>query len=418
MAENALRNLQIFRNGALLTGTMSDVKALIEQAYADGNLVLRDGEPISVRYHAAESDEVKGLLGVAYNNGTTKKILWSGSATVNSIETTPQENALVTLNHTEDAEGNVTLTVAAHTHTVADATDDNDGLATAKDVKDYVDGIKVKKLETAEDGYVASYQVVRGEGDDAVVLGDTINIPKDFLVKSGEIKTVETVDTPYEGAAVGDKYLDFVINVKEGTATDEHMYVALKDIITLHTQVEGEEETELNNTDYVNVKATTDADTSVVTLSSSIKTVELEDATEENDGIATANDVRTYVDGHMTTVSAGTDNVTVEAEENEDGHVNYKISVEDTTDRAVVERNVASDSLNVTTEGTLNQDAIAVIEKYIDNYDCGTFELTVNSMANELNDTISNAEAGTETNVNNDINVSNDEGTITINSNN
>lgn len=40
----------------------------------------------------------------------------------------------------------------------------------------------------------------------------TIDIPRDFLVKSAELKTVVEDDKPYEGAKVGDKYIDFIIN--------------------------------------------------------------------------------------------------------------------------------------------------------------------------------------------------------------
>ena len=40
----------------------------------------------------------------------------------------------------------------------------------------------------------------------------TIDIPKDFLVKSAKVKTVLTADVPYEGAIVGDKYIDFTVN--------------------------------------------------------------------------------------------------------------------------------------------------------------------------------------------------------------
>lgn len=48
-----------------------------------------------------------------------------------------------------------------------------------------------------------------------------INIPKDLLVKSASVKEVTEADQPYEGAAVGDKYIDFVINSVEGDANGE-----------------------------------------------------------------------------------------------------------------------------------------------------------------------------------------------------
>lgn len=56
-----------------------------------------------------------------------------------------------------------------------------------------------------------------------------IDIPKDFLVKSAEVKTVETADVPYAGAQVGDKYIDLEINAKTGSTEDSHIYIQIKD---------------------------------------------------------------------------------------------------------------------------------------------------------------------------------------------
>ena len=68
-----------------------------------------------------------------------------------------------------------------------------------------------------------------------VQVGDTINIPKDYLVKSASVKTVSTANNPVSGYVVGDKYLDFVINTKDSTGTDEHLYVLVSDLIDTYT---------------------------------------------------------------------------------------------------------------------------------------------------------------------------------------
>ena len=65
--------------------------------------------------------------------------------------------------------------------------------------------------------------------------GVKINIPKDYLVKSATIGTVETAGTPVEGYVVGDKYLDFVINTKDNSGTDEHLYLLVTDLIDIYT---------------------------------------------------------------------------------------------------------------------------------------------------------------------------------------
>lgn len=87
--------------------------------------------------------------------------------------------------------------------------------------------VTVEKLATAESGYLSSYAVKQN----GVQVGNTINIPKDFLVKSGSVKTVSTANNPVSGYKVGDKYIDLVINVQEGTSTDSHIYILVSDLI-------------------------------------------------------------------------------------------------------------------------------------------------------------------------------------------
>ena len=72
-----------------------------------------------------------------------------------------------------------------------------------------------------------------------------INIPKDLLVKSASVKEVTEADQPYEGAAVGDKYIDFVINSVEGDANESHVYLAVQDLggsVTVETATDAEVE--------------------------------------------------------------------------------------------------------------------------------------------------------------------------------
>ena len=88
--------------------------------------------------------------------------------------------------------------------------------------------VTVEKLATAETGFLASY-VVKQNG---VQVGNTINIPKDFLLKSGTIETVTVANQPVTGYVVGDKYLDLVINTKTSDGTDEHIYVLVSDLVS------------------------------------------------------------------------------------------------------------------------------------------------------------------------------------------
>ena len=119
------------------------------------------------------------------------------------------------------------------------------------------DSYKVEEAATAETGYLKTYVLNRyANGDEtgtAVECGK-INIPKDYLVKSAEIKEVTTADDPYTGAKVGDKYIDFVINVKSGTATDEHVYLPVNDLVDVYTAGNG---IDISATNVVSVKIDT-----------------------------------------------------------------------------------------------------------------------------------------------------------------
>lgn len=91
--------------------------------------------------------------------------------------------------------------------------------------------VTVEKLTTAESGYLSSYVVKQND----IQVGDTINIPKDYLVKSATMETCSVANTPVSGYAIGDKYLDFVINTKDSSATDSHIYILVSDLIDTYT---------------------------------------------------------------------------------------------------------------------------------------------------------------------------------------
>lgn len=93
------------------------------------------------------------------------------------------------------------------------------------------DTVNVVKKESPETGYFASYEVTVG----GTKVGETINIPKDYLVKSASIKTVSDAGTPYEQAKAGDKYIDFVVNTKEGTGTEDHIYLPVNELVDVYT---------------------------------------------------------------------------------------------------------------------------------------------------------------------------------------
>ena len=89
----------------------------------------------------------------------------------------------------------------------------------------------VAKQATAEAGFLSTYYLTK----DGAQVGEKINIPKDFLVNSADIKEVETADQPYEGAAIGDLYIDFVINSKTADDTASHVYLPVNELVDAYT---------------------------------------------------------------------------------------------------------------------------------------------------------------------------------------
>lgn len=97
----------------------------------------------------------------------------------------------------------------------------------------------IKQQASAESGYFSTYQLfnVVGEGAEATetAVGAKINIPKDFLVKSASVEVVSQADTPYDGAKVGDKYIDFVVNTIDASETATHIYLPVNDLVDVYT---------------------------------------------------------------------------------------------------------------------------------------------------------------------------------------
>lgn len=92
----------------------------------------------------------------------------------------------------------------------------------------------IVKLGTATDGYIATYQLQKN----GVQAGVNIDIPKDYLVKSAEIKT-STGDGDPSGLPAGSKYIDFVINTKVGTGEESHIYLNVQELVDAYTAGNG-----------------------------------------------------------------------------------------------------------------------------------------------------------------------------------
>ena len=105
------------------------------------------------------------------------------------------------------------------------------------------DGLKVVAPEysitkdtTAQSGFLATYHLTK----DNVEVGTAINIPKDYLVKSAEVKVATGSDA--SGFPAGTTYIDFVVNTYDttsGSGTESHIYLNVETLVKTHTAGNG-----------------------------------------------------------------------------------------------------------------------------------------------------------------------------------
>lgn len=72
-----------------------------------------------------------------------------------------------------------------------------------------------------------TYRLKRSVDGADEYIGDEINIPTDLVIQSGSLEVVEMPDIPYEGAVIGDRYLDLVLNDPNA----DHIYIPLDGLI-------------------------------------------------------------------------------------------------------------------------------------------------------------------------------------------
>ncbi|MEY8573293.1 hypothetical protein AALD01_02650 [Oscillospiraceae bacterium 21-37] len=107
----------------------------------------------------------------------------------------------------------------------------------------------IEKQTTPEDGYSATYKLKRSENGTDSYVGESINIPKDAVLSGGTYEIVDTADSPYTGAEVGDPYVDLVV----ANAEESHIYIPLKGLVD--TVKAGDGITVVNNTVSVKLDA-------------------------------------------------------------------------------------------------------------------------------------------------------------------
>jgi hypothetical protein len=68
-----------------------------------------------------------------------------------------------------------------------------------------------------------------------------------MVVSNGEVKTVTVADEPYQGAQVDDKYIDLTI----ANASQNHIYIPVKDLVDVYTKGDG---IDISNSNVISVE--------------------------------------------------------------------------------------------------------------------------------------------------------------------
>lgn len=111
----------------------------------------------------------------------------------------------------------------------------SDGLFVPTAQKVSVPEYTIEKQEVAEDGYATSYKLKKTVDGESTYVGDTINIAKDMVLQSATLEIVKEANVPYDGAVVGDPYIDMAFN----DAAESHIYIPVKGLVDTYTAGEG-----------------------------------------------------------------------------------------------------------------------------------------------------------------------------------
>lgn len=169
--------------------------------------------------------DAPGLLSPTEKLALTK-IIESGvaglSAVDNSVVVDTGEDGMTIGVRVSEAQGN-TLRL------------EEDGLFVPTPTAVLVPEYTMERQTEATSGAAATYRLKKTTNGTAEYVGDPIDIPKDLVLESGTLETVTAPDVPYEGAQVGDLYLDLVLN----DATASHIYIPVNGLVDTYTAGEG-----------------------------------------------------------------------------------------------------------------------------------------------------------------------------------
>lgn len=99
---------------------------------------------------------------------------------------------------------------------------------------DDVPSYEIEKQADSGDA-VAVYKLKKTVGSNSSYVGDEITIPKDLVISSGSLEIVSETDIPYNGAVIGEPYLDIVLN----NTDSDHIYIPVKGLVDTYNAGDG-----------------------------------------------------------------------------------------------------------------------------------------------------------------------------------
>ena len=192
----------------------------------------------------------------------------------------------------------------------------DDELVTKKDLSEGATGktVYLQDESAGQSDYAKVYRLYQGASAVDMTkntLVGTINVPKDLVVKSGAVRTVETAGVPYAGAEVGDKYIDLEIQNQT-----EHLYIPANSLVDIYTTEQGASQIQLS-IDGNNV-------ISAVVVAGSIGTTELANGAVTRDKLA--NEVKNSIDAKTERSVVGANGTALMFNESDGGGAKFEHS--------------------------------------------------------------------------------------------
>ena len=166
-------------------------------------------------------------------SATDKQKLDDFIASGGGISNLQPVDGTIVISDGEDGKKNIGVSISAEAGNIL--VKKSDGLyvdaSGSIDVPEYA----IEKQAVADEGFNATYKLKKTVGSESSYVGDAINVAFDAVLSSAEFKIVAEDDVPYEGAKIGDPYIELGFNDDART----HLYVPMKGLVDQYSAGDG-----------------------------------------------------------------------------------------------------------------------------------------------------------------------------------